>query len=398
MLPNPFASQSQRKKKGRKRPPPGSPPGTIVIDPDASQTSVRMIAFNKDEFLEKPIADPAEIEHEYDVPSVYWVQVEGMGDEAALQAIKTRFKLHPLALEDVVNLRQRPKIEEYGDHVYIVMRLMIRSGDCLATEQISIFLGRDFVLTFQERVSPALDIVRERVRKGIGIIRTKGPDYIVYAIIDTIIDTYFPLLEHYSDRIEELELAILNATARQPVNAIHNLKQELMVFRRVVWPTRDAMNHLLREPPEFLVAETRIHLRDCYDHTVQLIDLIETYRELTSDLMDIHLSNTSNRMNEVMKVLTVVSTIFIPLTFIAGVYGMNFDPHVSPYNMPELEWRYGYFLCLGLMVATAVALLVAFRWRGWIGPPKPPKTSAVPSPVGPIPEALVSQVKSAKKE
>jgi magnesium transporter len=241
------------------------------------------------------------------------------------------------------------------------------TGERLWTEQFSLFLGKGFVLTFQEgRPGDCFDPVREQIRKGVGRLREAGPDHLAYALLDAVIDAYFPVLEAYGESLEDLEEDLLWDPRRQSVIQIHAIKRDLLTLRRAIWPLRDVIGLLLREEPAFILPETHPYLRDCYDHIVQIIDLVETYRELTSSMMDVYLSSVSNRMNEIMKVLTVISTIFIPLSFIAGVYGMNFNPQASPLNMPELNWAWGYPLCLGLMGCVAGALVVYFWRRGWL--------------------------------
>jgi magnesium transporter len=239
----------------------------------------------------------------------------------------------------------------------------------LESEQISIFVGKNFVLTFQEREGDCFEPVRERIRAGRGRIRKEGPDYLTYAIIDAVVDNYFPILEHYGERIEGLEAEVITSTTDETIAKIHDIKRDLLSLRRAIWPKREALSALSREPQPVFSDETRVYLRDCYDHTVQLMDMVETYRELASGLMDVYLTSVSNRMNEVMKVLTIIATIFIPLGFVAGVYGMNFNQETSAFNMPELGWKYGYLYCLGLMAVIAAGLLVYFRRKGWLGPP-----------------------------
>src|SRR5262249_33189645 len=256
--------------------------------------------------------------------------------------------------------------DTFGDRTFIVTH-MVELADHFASEQLSLFLGPNFVITFQERPGwDCLDPVRERIRKS-QRIREAGPGYLSYAILDATIDHYFPVLEAYGERLETLEDQIVTPPNRQAVGEIHDVKRELLYLRRAIWPQREALNTLVRDAIPHISAETRLYLRDCYDHSVRIIDLLETYREVCSDLMDLYLSSISNRMNEIMKVLTIISTLFIPLTFVVGIYGMNFDPQSSPLNMPELKWYYGYPACLMVMIAIAIAQLFYFRHKGWIG-------------------------------
>jgi magnesium transporter len=273
-----------------------------------------------------------------------------------------------------VNLHQRPKVEAYDGYLFIVLRMPVALPSAvdappsrLETEQVTMALGRDFVVTFQERPGDSFDPVRHRLRSPGGQIRERGPDYLVYALIDAAIDAFFPILEAYGEQVEELEDDVVAQPGNTQIARIHELKRNLMTARRALWPLRDMVNALLREDSLLIEKQTLIYLRDCHDHVIQLIDMIETYREICSGLIEIHLSSVSNRMNEVMKVLTIIATIFIPLTFIVGVYGMNFDPTAGPLSMPELGWRYGYPGILVLMTLIAVGLLIWFRSKGWIG-------------------------------
>ncbi len=267
----------------------------------------------------------------------------------------------------MVHVHQRPKVEQYAGHLFIVTR-MLRANSHLETEQMSIFLGTNFLLTFQEAIpGDCLGLVRDRLRNLNSTFHVTGPDYLAYRVIDAVIDSYFPVLEHYGELIEQIEDDLLANNRRSDIGRIHTIKQELLNVRRTVWPTRDMVHALIRDSNTLIREETRIFLRDCYDHTVQIIDLLETYRELGSDLRDLYLSSVSNRMNEIMKVLTIISTLFIPLTFIVGVYGMNFDPSSSPWNMPELRAYYGYPITWGVMIAVAFAMWIYFIRKGWIG-------------------------------
>jgi magnesium transporter len=280
------------------------------------------------------------------------------------------FQLHPLAQEDVLNTYQRAKVEPYGPHLFIVCRAFYVRGGLLETEQLSLYVGENFLLSFQETPGPdCWDPVRNRLRHGQGNLRGSGTDYLAYALLDAVIDSYFPVLEEFGERLESQEELILVRPNPATIQAIHGIKRELFLLRRAVWPLRDAVNVLLRDPVPLIAKETRIFLRDCYDHCVQIIDLVETYRELGSDLTDVYLSSVSFRTNEIMRLLTVVTSVFIPLTFLAGVWGMNFDPSTSPLNMPELRWFWGYPFALALMAVVAGVMLVFFRRRGWLGSP-----------------------------
>lgn len=265
----------------------------------------------------------------------------------------------------MLNTHQRPKVEQYSDNLFIVAR-MIERGEQFETDQLGMFLGKDFVITFQHLHGDCLDPLRQRIRTGRGIIRTAGPDYLAYSVLDGVVDSYFPILESFGEEIESLEDATMLRPDRTIISRTHNVKAKLLVLRRAIWPLRDALHVLVRDPTPLVSENTRVYLRDCSDHTFQLIDLLETYRELASDLLDLYHSSLANRMNEVMQVLTVIATIFIPLTFIVGVYGMNFDTKVSPWNMPELEWYWGYPAVWAVMLAVAGGLLYFFKRKGWL--------------------------------
>lgn len=348
------------------RTPPGTAPGTLVAAPDAAQPVVRVIAYGPHEITEFTADHLQQVCEMRGKWPVLWVNVDGLGDVDTVQRLGEMFGLHRLALEDVLHVHQRAKVEAYPDNLFIVARMAEPAPDA-ATEQISIFLGTDFVLTFQERPGDPLDPVRQRIRASSGRIRSAGPDYLAYAVLDAIIDYYFPVLEEYGERLDALEMELLTCPTRQEMNHLHTVKREVMALRRAVWPQREALNALMREPTELIHDETRVYLRDAYDHVIQIMDLVETYRELASSLTDLYLSSVSNRMNEIMKVLTLFAAIFIPLSFIAGLYGMNFDPQVSPLNMPELHWYWGYPFALTLMAVVAFGLLWFFWRKGWIG-------------------------------
>jgi magnesium transporter len=259
----------------------------------------------------------------------------------------------------VVNAHQRAKVERYGEHLFVVARMASADGRH-DTEQISLFLGRDFLLTFLEGPGGVFEPVRDRLREGAGPIRESGAGYLAYSLLDAVIDSYFPLIEAHGERLDALEDRVIERPDRRLIARIHEAKRDLRGLRRATWPLREAMSTLARDPSEWIDDETRVHLRDCHDHVVQIIDLIETYRELGSDLTDLYLSSLSFRMNEVMKVLTVIATIFMPISFIASVYGMNFE------NMPERSWRYGYAYSLALMAGVTVGMLYYFHRKGWL--------------------------------
>jgi|GEM_PF-9390 magnesium Mg(2+) and cobalt Co(2+) transport protein (corA) len=345
--------------------------GFVPLQPDPNypvfDTHVSVFAYGNDDFIEGPLTDVEKLPEIVSKWPVTWVHVVGFKNVDLLERLGAMLTLHHLALEDVVNLDQRPKIEDYGRKLFVVVRMIEDVDDRVESEQLSMFLLENCVITFDSDPGDCLEPVRERIRKGRGHIRDHGPDHLLYAIIDTVIDAYFPLLETFGERLEALESSILADPRRELIVELHGLKRDLLTMRRSIWPLRDVVNSMIRDTYPSISEETRIYLRDCYDHSVRIIDLIENYRQVASDLMDVYLSSVSNRMNEVMKVLTVISTIFIPPTFIAGIYGMNFMTEISPYNMPELTWYYGYPMCLGLMFFMTVGVLFYLYRRGMIG-------------------------------
>jgi magnesium transporter len=317
-------------------------------------------------FVSKSFSDASELAPSYsEKQQVTWVNVERMGDAKVVADIGAIFGLHPLSLEDVLQGNQRPKVEEYNNHHFIIAR-MVSLGEELHTEQLSMFFTKDFVVTFQECPGDCLGPVRARIKEPSDRSRNMGADYLAYSILDALVDSYFPILEEYGERLEALEDEIVANPLRETLSRLHDIKRDLLTLRRATWPLRDAINALLRDPLGIITKETNFYMRDCYDHLIQIIDLEENYRELASDLMDIYLSSISNRMNEVMKVLTVIATIFMPLTFIAGLYGMNFNTKASPLNMPELNWFFGYPFVLILCAGIALWMVVVFKKKGWM--------------------------------
>ncbi|MDZ7960820.1 MAG: magnesium/cobalt transporter CorA [Aulosira sp. DedQUE10] len=348
---------------------PGNVPGTLVIDENAYYPEIILIDYNSNDYTKKQIESPEECIPYLDDKSVSWVDVRGLGDLDILQRVGQVFDLHPLVLEDVVNMAERPKTEDYEEQLLIIARMVVPKENTFGfySEQVSLVLGKTYLLTVQEEPEhDCFEAVRSRIEKSKGIIRKSGADYLTYALLDAIIDGFFPVLERYGEQIEDLEEEVITKPTQKTLQNIYKIRRELLQLRRAIWPQRDVISSLLRDSGENISDEVRIYLRDCYDHAVQVIDMVETYRELTSGLMDVYLSAVSNKMNEIMKILTVVSTIFIPLTFVAGIYGMNFNTEKSPYNMPELNWYWGYPICLAVMAAIAGGLLFFFWQRGWL--------------------------------
>lgn len=353
--------------KRRRASPAGTPPGTLTSYPGASAPVLSMMAFGADTMAEPDEPSVAGIAALRDEYPVLWVNVSGLADIELISRLGDLFGLNALALEDVINVHQRPKVEEFADHLFVVVRMMLRTGPDAPpdSEQVSLFLGEGYVLTFQERPGDCFDPVRERARHSRGRLRRQGPDYLAYALIDAAIDSYFPVIEIYGDELEALEDAVIAAPERGQAERLHRLRRDLLLVRRSVWPTREMVNALIRDETRLVSDQTRTFLRDAYDHTIQLMDLVETYREIASGLLDVYLSGMSARLNEVMKVLTIIATIFMPLSFLAGLWGMNFD-RASPWNMPELGWAFGYPLALLLMAAIGGLLSWYFWHKGWL--------------------------------
>ena len=345
---------------------PGLAPGTLVADPTALKPTIGIIAYdNGGEFLETVIQDVGEIPALREKWPTLWINVVGLGDIPVIEQLGEMFGLHRLALEDVLNVHHQPKAESFDNCVFVVMRLIMREQE-ISGEQISMFLGEDYLLTFQERPGDCFDAVRGRIRKGKGRIRAAGVDYLAYALLDALVDHNFALLDAFGESLEALQEEVMDRPDENTIAHVFSVKTELLQVRRSVWPMRELVASLMRDDDGFFKPETMVFLRDCHDHVIQVIDLMENFRDIASGLVDMYLSSVSNRMNEVMKVLTIIATIFIPLGFLAGLYGMNFNPEVSPFNMPELGLRYGYPLALGMMATVAVGMLVYFRRKGWI--------------------------------
>jgi magnesium transporter len=358
-----------RKFRTKRRPPPGSAPGTLVGEPGLPPTTIRVIAYGSEGLEEHAVPRVEELQAILGRQPVTWIDIDGLGDAETVRKIGEIFHLHPLAQEDILNTYQRAKVEPYGEHLFVVLRMFSMIAGALQAEQFSLFFGPGVLISFQQVPGDCLDPVRERLRRG-GSIRDRGADFLAYALLDTIIDAYFPVIEDCGTRLEEVELEVLSRPGPHVVRRIHEIRSDLLVLRRAVWPLRDAVNALVRDPHPVIRDETRVFLRDCYDHTVQIMDLVETFRELAAGLTDIYLSSLGQKTNETMRLLTVISTVFIPLTFLAGLWGMNFDPGSSPLNMPELRWRWGYPLALLIMFGLGLVMLVMFRKRGWLGAPK----------------------------
>ncbi len=347
---------------------PGSPPGTLSL-PDqssAGRTSLHLLQFDAATLVEVDLPDVEALRARFDPAMVNWVQLKGFGDGTLLRRLGEFFGLHPLTLEDVTTT-QRPKVEEFGTCFFIILdEVRVVRLPTLETRQVGLFFGENYVLTIHAFEEDDFQPVRERLRQALGHIRSMRADYLAYALLDVTVDRLFPLLEGLGEDIERLEDVMLQQPSRQAQRHLHDVKRSLLQLRWSVWPTREIVNSLLRTDSGLVSPRTRLFLRDCYDHTIQAMELLENYRDLTTSLTDVYLSSLSMRTNEIMRVLTVVTTIFVPVSFLATVYGMNFNTKVSPWNMPELEWAYGYPAFWGLVLLVVVVLLVLFRRRQWI--------------------------------
>jgi magnesium transporter len=342
----------------------GLPPGTLVHTGEHQTEKVRLTVFDYDvkHCEEKEVQTPEELFPFKDRPTNTWINVDGLHQINVIEKIGQHYGLHPLLLEDIVSVRQRPKLDDYESHLFIVLKMLRYNDACddIDIEQVSLVLGPNFVISFQEAIGDVFDPVRDRLRNGKGRIRKMGVDYLTYALIDAVVDQYFVVLEKLGERISDLEEEMLRDPRQTTMTAIHHLKRTMILLRKSVWPLREVIGSLQRDESQLIRKETGIFLRDVYDHTVQEIDTIESYRDLLSGLLDVYLSTISNRMNAVMKVLTIIATIFIPLTFIAGLYGMNFE------FMPELHWQWGYPVVLLLMALVAGAMLLYFKRKNWL--------------------------------
>lgn len=338
----------------------------MTVKEPTTASPMHVIAYSPAGFKEETLTNPDQVKKYLRDWPVTWLNVDGPMNPTLATEIGAIFGAHPLAMEDAIQLRERAKVDIYGQHHFIVARMVV-PGETLDTEQISIFMGENFVLTFQEQPGgDCLQPVRHRIRRGLDDLDKHGPSYLVYAILDTIVDAYFPILERYGETLEALEDDILTSSTNETIGKVHAIKRDLLTLRRSIWPMRDVLHILLHDSVAFTEENLRFYLRDCYDHTMRVIEMIETDRELCSDLMSFYLSSASNRTNEVMKVLAIISTIFMPLTFVAGIYGMNFNTERSPWNMPELNWYYGYPFALFLMGVFVILMLMYFRSRKWL--------------------------------
>lgn len=342
----------------------GLAPGTLVHigEREIEKTRIRLIDYDEKQLQEKDLKTIEECFPCKDEPTVSWINIDGVHEVEAIEKVGRHFNIHPLVLEDIVNTGHRPKAEDFEDYVYIVLKMLYydEEENQVRSEQVSLILGSSYLISFQEKEGDVFDAVRERIRKGKGRIRQAGADYLAYALMDAIVDQYFLIMEIFGEKIEALEEELVENPRARILETIHTVKREMIYFRKQVWPLREIIGGLTRGEYSFISESTAVYLRDVYDHTIQVIDTLESMRDVLGGMLDLYLSTISYKMNEVMKVLTIIATIFIPLTFIAGIYGMNFK------YMPELEWHWGYFMVWGIMVIVMAAMVVYFKKRTWL--------------------------------
>ena len=345
---------------------PGTAPGTLLPLDSAPHQALRisLIEYDDTSFEELPEISVAACRAYLATPTITWIHVQGMAEPEMLRDLGEQVSLHKLALEDVLHTGQRPKAENYDNQLFVVLSLPTVRDDHILTEQVSLFVGADYLVSFHAGATDPFDPVRKRLRNHTGRLRSLGTDALMHSLMDVVIDQGFPVLEDFGERIEALEEELLQNPGKHTLSAIHQLKRDLLLLRRMLWPQREVINNLLRDGHHLIHEETRLYLRDCYDHAIQIMDLMETYRDMSAGMLDVYLSSTSNRLNEVMRVLTVIATLFIPPTFIVGLYGMNFD-RSNPWNMPELGWRYGYAFTWLIILAMIGGLLIFFKRKKW---------------------------------
>jgi len=341
----------------------GEPPGTLVYVGEKKVEKVRIsyIDYDEQNFQEKEISKIEECFPFKATPTVTWINIDGLHEVEIIEKLGTQFEVHPLILEDILHTEQRPKYEDFDKYIFIVLQMLSFNEElgAVESEQVSLILGANFVISFQERMGDVFEPIRDRIRNAKGRIRKMGPDYLAYALIDAIVDSYFAILEKIGEKIELMEEELVSNPTEKTLQQIHNMKREMISLRRSVWPLREVISGVQRSESSVIKELTEIYLRDVYDHTIQIIDTIESFRDMVSGMLDIYLSSISNKMNAVMKVLTIIATIFIPLTFVAGIYGMNFK------YMPELDWRWGYGAVWLVMIVVAGIMMVYFRRKKW---------------------------------
>ena len=342
----------------------GLPPGTLVYvgEKKIEKVQIRYIDYDEQKLQEKQVSNIEECFPFKAIPTVTWINIDGLHDVNIIEKIGTHFDLHPLTLEDILHTGQRPKFEDLDSYLFVVL-MMLRfdeESQTVLSEQVSLVLGSNVVISFQENIGDVFEQIRNRIRNAKGRIRKMGADYLMYALLDAIVDNYFGILEKLGEKIESLEEELVGDPSERTLQQIHRLKREMVFLRKSVWPLRELINGLERSESALIEESTGVYLRDVYDHTIQVIDTVESFRDMVSGMLDIYLSSISNRMNAVMKVLTIIATIFIPLTFVAGIYGMNFV------HMPELKWRYGYAAAWLIMLVVAGLMILYFKRKKWL--------------------------------
>jgi magnesium transporter len=343
---------------------PGLAPGTLVHvgEKKLEKVRIRMIDYDEANLEEREMETVDECVPYKDKPTVTWINIDGLHEVDVIEKIGNNFGLHPLVLEDIVHTGQRPKMEDFENYIFITTKMLSydEEENQLKEDQFSLVLGQNYIITFQERVGDVFELVRDRLRKGKGRIRKRPPDYLAYALIDAVVDHYFIVLEKFGERVESLEEELITNPIPETLQTIHHMKRELIFLRKSVWPLRELIGGLERGEYSLVDEKTTVFLRDVYDHTIQVIDMVETLRDMVSGMLDVYLSSVSNKMNEVMKVLTIIATIFIPLTFIAGIYGMNFE------FMPELKWHWAYPIVWVIIIAIGITMLLYFKRKRWL--------------------------------
>lgn len=349
------------KKKSKKV---GLPPGSIVHigNKRAEKTKITIVDYNEEQFQEKEVKTVKECCPYKEKPTITWINIDGVHEEKIIEELGKIYNFHPLILEDIVDTDQRPKIKDFGDYIFIILKMHYydKENNEIKIEQVSLIFGKNYVISFQEREGDVFDSIRERIRNNIGRIRKARADYLIYALMDAIIDNYFTILEKLGEETEDLEAKVIKDPVPANLQIIYKLKSELIFLRKSVWPLREVISILEKGESVLIDKSTNIYLRDIYGHTIQVMDTVETLRDVISGTLDVYLSSVSNKMNEIMKVLTIIATIFIPLTFIAGVYGMNFQ------YMPELKWVWAYPLILSVMLIIGIVMVIFFKRRKWM--------------------------------
>ena len=348
----------------------GMAPGSLVYvgEKKLEKPIISIIDYDQENFKEKPAENIEECFPFKESPTVTWININGLNDTDIISKIGGHFDIHHLILEDIMNTSQRPKFEESDNHIFIVLKMLYfdEKENETKAEQVSLILGPNWVISFQEKEGDVFNPIRERIRSSKGRVRKSGADYLAYLLLDAIVDNYFIILERLGEKIEGMEDELVAHPTPEKLQTIQSLKRDMIFLRKSVWPLREIISGLQRTESDLIQDSTTVYMRDLYDHTIQVIDTIESLRDMVSGMLDIYMSSISNKMNEVMKVLTIIATIFIPITFVAGIYGMNFNPEASILNMPELNWPFGYIFAWAIMISIAFSMLCYFRRKKWL--------------------------------